>query len=278
MNNSKEFRLQHQRKLPQNEKAIKAWYNYVFSKTSDNNQYFMRLIHPELDQVTELTEYFSNNFDSKHGIQTKWYDNGDTLSSGHFHFNRKEGPWRYFGHRDQKNPWLKRGNYHRGKKVGKWTTYYGNNIKSVYHYKDGDLHGDFIIYKNNGDILNQGSYEKGKIVSEINPLKSLTYNCIEGLSTDDENFAKNLLKEFLSTYKLSYPEDSRKKSIEGKARMLLLMDTNGKILEYHIINGVCEDISKECVKMVQSIKPCSDDVISKDDIFYVTVPFNFKLL
>jgi antitoxin component YwqK of YwqJK toxin-antitoxin module len=127
-----------------------------------------------------------NNYkeDLRHGVQIKYYENGNKQSEIYFENGKREGPayfWFEDGKKDiegnfkndlQNGLWTywrtdgQKGNegyFVDGKMHGIWTYWYGNGqIWKEAEYNMGVKHGKWIIYYENGNLFRKGQFENDK--------------------------------------------------------------------------------------------------------------------
>ena len=118
----------------------------------------------------------------KHGLHTRYYDNGQQLSEEHYNDGMLEGKWTFWYENGQIQ--LK-GNFKpyevlpedcraersspyrfpaRDSKHGKWTEWYENGQKKLeQNYKCGRVIGKWTEWNENGQKMLEGNYEDGGI-------------------------------------------------------------------------------------------------------------------
>jgi TonB family protein len=83
-----------------------------------------------------------------------------------------------------------------------------------------------------------------------------------------------------------YPNSAIKDSIEGKVRLLLVIDPDGCPRDIKVMKGIRNDIDSECIRVIKEMpkwKPGSTIVKSKKGWYrsnsrvYYTIPFSFSM-
>lgn len=124
-----------------------------------------------------LPESPSNGY--RCGLEPSKYEIEKYLNSNTYYLpnSNKQGFWIEY---NCNGGFVDKGIYDNGKKTGKWETYSNNDLRAIYTYKDGILHGDFVEF--NWAYLyvwRQGAYKNGNILSQQEFKKA------EGLSKED---------------------------------------------------------------------------------------------
>jgi antitoxin component YwqK of YwqJK toxin-antitoxin module len=91
------------------------------------------------------------------------YFNGKLYFKGSYINGKKEGAWEYY------NPVTERlfetGSYKNGEKDDIWYTYMFDKIDTIYTYKNGLYHGEYMIMSPTGGF-EIGTYENGKLIKK----------------------------------------------------------------------------------------------------------------
>ena len=120
----------------------------------------------ENGQLQELMYY---KYGQRHGAYARYYPDGTPLLTGEYDMGKNTGEWRAYNedgtvytittYVDYREDQVKKMN-------GEFVVYYDDDqIKSVYHYKNGKRHGAFVEYYDNGEWV---------IVEKEDPLRKVT--------------------------------------------------------------------------------------------------------
>ncbi len=220
------------------------------------------------------TEFKNNIQDGKYIVN---YENGNLFSEGFFKNGVRTGLWKEY---------YKNGNLHSegvyadSLKNGLWKNYYKNgNIRSKENYNSGKLNGLCNWYFKNGQIASEEIYEKGE-------LKKINYWNEKGKKmkgkfqvTEFPEFpgGTKALKKFIAKNTV-YPEEIRKKGIEGQVMVKYMIDTDGNVAKTEIVKSVIPLLDKEAERVVKSLpkyKPAKQHNLPVN-IWY-QIPITFKL-
>lgn len=93
------------------------------------------------------------------GLMAEYTETGDTIVKGNYVEGEKNGKW-LFKIGDE----VVEGEYANGLEQGKWFSFYYPSlmIKSEYSYNQGELHGEYKSWYENGKLLETGDYVMGK--------------------------------------------------------------------------------------------------------------------
>lgn len=245
--------------------------------------YVTKVIYPETKMVTLKTTYKSKKFKVKHGEFVNKYDDGTIVSKGNYQDNKRAGKWI-----DRVN---QEGEYDNGKRVGLWKTY-GTDSLVTYEtmYFDGKRHGTSISYDSLGQITNESEYENGELIAPISDNTSDTttkaveemprFPGCEGMDLKDQELHKCASGKLL-TYvysNLKYPHRAREDNIQGNVLSQFVVSAEGDVTEIKILNGVCDAIKKEALKLLNSMPKWRPGMKNGEavDVLY-TLPIRFRL-
>ena len=145
-------------------------------------------------------------------------------------------------------------------------------------YYKGDKHGNFRTYYPGGSLLRDDFFENGELVEghcyspEGEPVDYFPYVVRPSFPG-----GRAALRRFVDK-ELKYPQQARKKGIEGSVIVLFTVDENGKVRDPEVVNGDLEYFNEEALRLV-SIFPDwipgkVDGVLSS---VQVSLPIEFRL-
>ncbi len=244
--------------IPVGEKELHTTFLSVLTK-KENGVFINRIFYPELDQITSLRTYASENMKTLNGKSISWSDDGIKTSEGNYLNGKKEGIWKGFN----KDGMLKEEiNYISGKKEGKFT-----------HFDE------------TGKIINEGIYKNDEMLSETNPKPviekdfkfPLFANC-DHLETNEERKGCADQKLLQYVYKnIKYPKEARENGVSGTALVEFYIEVDGSITDIKVIKGICKSIADEVERVSKNMpkwyKPGEEEGTEKRTRFVLPVKF-----
>lgn len=113
--------------------------------------------------------------ETQHGLETKYYENGQKYMEGPWIDGTRQGAWRTWYTNGQLRG---TGYFKNGDKSGEWHRWDEHGIKrGIYNYKNDMLHGPLTKWNENGDMVEQGEFKFGNQDGQW-----ITYDT-EGVST-----------------------------------------------------------------------------------------------
>ncbi|MES2619171.1 MAG: hypothetical protein V4613_14940 [Bacteroidota bacterium] len=152
----------------------KIYFDASWKKTKAKNATYYRIVTPEGtkftvkdyfikgDQLQMEGQYTSKKLEneSRTGVFTTYYSNGQKSSEGEFISGKSNGEW---------NLWYKsgkqraKGEWTNGDRTGKWVYYHKNgNLRSTGNYLKGEQDGTWYYFYDNNDSLEVLNLSKGK--------------------------------------------------------------------------------------------------------------------
>ena len=78
--------------------------------------------------------------------------------------------------------------------------------------------------------------------------------------------------------KINYPQDAREKRLQGRTIIQFFVELDGSISDIIPINGVCESITRECIKVVRTLDKFAPGTINGEPVrMEFILPIVFKL-
>ncbi len=259
------------------ETVVRAWYHYVVSRTPQG-AFILRVFYPETGQITLYTTYADEDLQILNGSASAWYDDGRMIYSGVYEKQRKSGEWQeLYGSSSstgryqndlREGPWVipykdgrDSGNYVLGKKEGTWIVRDSlDRLKLSRQFKNDELDGEMIAYDLEAGTETRTLYEKGERISGEDSEDGQftiveTMPCYDkcGLKPDVAS-CETCLYKFISE-SIIYPREAVKLDVTGKAMVTFVVDTDGTIKDVVVLNGVCDAIKAECIRLMGLMQP-----------------------
>lgn len=167
------------------------------------------------------------------------------------------------------------GSYTKGKKTGKWITYYSGttNIWVERHY-DADSLMSLQSYYENGQLKRKEKYNgavaSGTCYSEQG--SEMAFTPFETMPVPGFN-----INEFISQ-NIKYPRHARKSGVEGRVIVKFLVDENGKIGELEAKTKIGEGLEEEALRVVGKMPRWKAGIQDDKNVkVYYTLPIRFQL-
>ncbi len=238
---------------------------YTKEKTADG-QFRYRTFYNETRQVT-LEQYFQDkNFTIAHGPSRSWSDDGQVWKEGNYKDGKKQGQWtEYSLFSDPKKKETSTGMYKRGLRHGQWTTTNSDGkIILEEYYQDGTS----ITRKVYNDVDAQDSSQ-----AQILP----SYNCQTVKQLQDTICGEASLLYFLMA-EVNYPVFARDNNIMGTTYSSFMINKQGKIEDIYVINGICNDIKKEVIRVISAMSTWNPGKVGENPASVrVTIPMTFRM-
>lgn len=251
---------------PGNE-LIDAGMIYTKEKTADG-QFRYRTFYNETRQMTLERYYKDATFQVAHGLSRSWSDDGQVLQEGNYKEGLKHGQWTENSVNATRTGDTSQGMYKNGLKEGWWnTTDAAGQLKWANYHQEG-----MVIQSKRLDPGNSADTLYG--TSQKMP----SYPCNPALGiTNDSICGEKSLQYYLATT-VNYPVIARENNIMGTAYTSFVIDKEGNITDLYIINGVCDAIKKEVIRVINGMKKWSPaEANGKPVKVRFTLPIRFRL-
>jgi protein TonB len=275
--NDSQYRRNYDATFDENEKPIRYGYHYIVSSFPDG--YKVRLFHPDKKVLTEERTYSTSSLTLLHGSYKNYWDDGSIRAFGTYQFGRKHGNWLECEPGKGKSS---SGDYINQKKEGIWTQLDTNGmIESVYHWRDGKLHGKFFEYDAFGLKTNEGIYRNDTLLSQLfkkpDVQKPYLQICQGGnLSLIYACTEVTLIQKVNAT--LKDPSNARQKGIEGAVLVQWDIMPDGSVKNMRVPQGLSNEIETECLRVLSQVTdwvPASKEGIAIP--WTMSIPINFRL-
>jgi len=150
--------------------------------------------------------------------------------------------------------------------------YVGNKLYWEKPFKNGKLHGTFIVYWEDGKIQSKYEYVDGKFAQGIRFEKTGEVDEEPEFPGGVEGFYKYM------RVNLKYPRDASESGIGGTVIVSFAIEKDGRITEVKIESSVCKSIDEEAIRVVTNMpkwKPAMQD--QKPVRVYYLMPIQFRV-
>lgn len=249
--------------IAESEIFLKGTMQTIYLKMADG-QFIQKTYYPEKKALTHYITYSGRDFQRVEGAYKEWYDNGQLWKEGQYENGLRSGIWTIYSFNSEGA--FEKGEYKTGRKEGQWvkTDSLSQTIQET-NYQAGKLHGATKIYNKKGELNIQRLYDQGELVKEVIIPTSIPADTIQVVKvmpmmkdcTDEDLEVRKLCSGRLlleSVYKnITYPNWARKNGIEGTALISFLVEKDGSLGNITVLRGLCEDIEKESIRVIQQL-------------------------
>lgn len=257
--NSKAFADRYQDQLEPEGELIRSGYNFTIELLPDGSTLYKKY-HPTTKQMTERIAYEDKFALVRHGAATEWYDNGRKWSEGQYHYNLREGEWKFYDYEHGQLEWY--GQYAKGYREGVWTRLdsAGTTIRTE-QYNKGIRLDTSRYYTASGQLYKELVYEAGIVKDTImhgpdiseamegNGRLPLLKECDQKDTLRQQQCSTQKLRSYIQK-NLEYPEQARERGIEGTAQVRFLIDETGRISNLEIMRGLSQEVEDEVRDLV----------------------------
>jgi protein TonB len=275
-------------KMETNSEIIFQTYCTSLEKTTDG-LFIFKQYYPTSNVITLQESYADSTMKIRQGQSVRRYDSGNLWYEGEYDNNAASGEWKYY------NPSTRtiesKGNFKANIKVGTWTSYYSNEKKqNEYTFnKEGVLDGKYTVWDESGEIISELFYDNGEPLENENTDTEKSKFIIEQMPIfgehcaymQNQNAAKQCSEKAVLGYiyeNLAYPSFARINGIEGTATVSFIVNEIGEINDIQVLNGVCDEIKMECIRIVEGFPNWSPAMRNgKPTSVEFILPIEFKL-
>ena len=251
------------------------YYRIISIDTSGDFRFHVADYYPD-KQVQMTGTYKSIRPDNKDGHFTYWYEDGEKQMECHYSDNILHGVFREWYANGQPESHQE---YSNGLLEGEYISWRDDgSLKLKARYHNGVKHGNFQSYYPGGQITRNDYYENGQMIEG---------KCYSSLGEPVEYFPYVLMPRFREGRRgllefvekeLKYPQEARKKGIEGAVIILFTVDEEGFVRNPRVVNGDRDYFNKEALRVVGQFPhwiPGEVDGIPSP--IQVSVPIEFRL-
>ncbi len=252
--------------------------NYTFEKLK-NGSFIFKRYYPENEVITHLTTFKSDQLEVLEGLYQERWDDGTLIEKGMYSDNKKVGEW-------IENE-TESGFYQNGVRFGEWKVYDEDSlVVRVRNYENGELHGEQITFDSLGNIESKKQFRYGKL---MNPKPDTVKKHKEemprfpgcenmGLEVEElKECSQRKLLEYIYM-NIKYPKRSRRKNIQGEAKVRFVIDKDGSITDIKVLRGVSKDIKEELLSIITSMPKWRPGMQDGEPVrVQFNLPVNFQL-
>lgn len=282
------FKNKYLNQLEEGAELINSGYHFSLERTPSGT-FIFKQYYPPTKQLTHYYTYESLTTKTPHGPYKNFTDSGILYNEGGYKNGLKSGEWKHYHYKT--GFLIKHGSYSEDKKTGEWK-YYCYKYNHQYHtfnFVDGEKHGPYSLVNFENQIIEEGTYEEGKLTSRTNHLPNPNGCNARELDVmphlkSCENFKGDSIK-MCSDYRLlkyinsriRYPYDAQKYRITGLAMFAFTVSENGEIVAIETINGLNDDIKKHCIKIIKKMPQWNPGIFKGAPVnVYFELPVRFQ--
>lgn len=255
---------------------VDAGPNFTVERAPDGH-YLKKTYYFETGRVTTAVQYADSLLRKKDGIAMEWYDDGRVWSQGQFKNDLKTGHWKEEG--TEYGLEMAFGEYVDGKKEGLWAAFDSLNNKCEARYKAGELQGQPQYFNPDGtENLERVQRFIKKMGSDADFMDNPpAFPCSKKYRDAGKECGMKSLMDYLYR-SIEYPEKARVLGIEGSAIIEFVVEKDGSVVEAVALRGICDDIKKECLRIVQKMPKWNPGVVDDQPVrVRYRLPVRFKL-
>lgn len=268
--------------LDAGETELFTWYHFVVSTNKDGN-FVKRTFFPETRVLTAVEVFKDKKLKKRKGASTYYRDNRTLMAVKNYMDGKLHGEYLEYYNSDTIRSKV---SYAKNKKEGKLVVYdEKGRVKIECEYKQDKLNGLFIEFDTTNVIIKRCFYENDvRINCEINKT-TLDFISLKEPMFDDFSWISDWkTKEELSNrkmgmffyHKVRYPENAVHHEVQGVATIIFTIEKDGTIQNFEIINGLCQEIKEECIRIANKMPPMTPTKINGSSIrstLTINLPF-----
>jgi TonB family protein len=255
---------------------VDAGPNYTVERSPDGH-YLKKTYYFETGLLTTAIQYADSLLRKKDGIAIEWYDDGRQWSQGQYKNDLKTGHWKEEG--NEYGLEMAFGEYVDGKKEGLWAAFDSLNNKCEARYKEGKLVGQPQYFNPDGS---ENQERLKRFIKKMGGDADLIDNppafpCHKKYRDTGKECGMKSLMDYLYRA-LEYPEKAQELGIEGSAIIEFVVEKDGSVVEVVALRGICNDIKKECLRIVKKMPKWNPGIIDDQPVrVRYRLPVHFKL-
>lgn len=254
-------------------KIISHGSNYIVEETPQSRFVVKRFYYETRSQTMELN-FADKALSTLDGPATQWLDNGKIWTQGNYKNGKKVGAWiEYsFGFKDN---YLNKGVYSNNQKNGIWTeldTLGKKSMESLFNM--GDL-VNRTYFNPDGSVDSAKSYRVMQDTFDIQVEPA--YPCDPKFASTGKDCNLKSMYSYIGA-NLKYPDFAKEQDISGTAILSFVVDKEGNLVDIIVLQGICDAIKAECVRMVSNMPRWSPGSANGHPVkVRYTLPLRFKL-
>ncbi len=246
--------------------------NFLVEETPQNRFVLKRFYFETSVQTTEFT-FVDRTLKTLDGPATQWLDNGKIWTRGNYKNGGKTGAWTEyaFGFNDVK---LRTGEYLNNEKNGIWLDIDTLGKKRIETLFDKGQVVNQTYFNPDGSL---DSITLERCESHFNIQVEPAYPCDQKFASLGEDCNLKSMYNYLTTT-MNYPGFAKDVGISGTAYLSFVVDKEGDLRDIIVLQGVCNSIKAECVRVVSGMPRWSPGMANGHPVkVRYTLPMRFKL-
>jgi TonB family protein len=251
------------------------YYRYISVDTSEAFRFYVEDYYPD-GQIQMRGTYKSIRPDNKDGHFVYWFENGNKQMECRYRDNILHGTlWEWYSsgepeaYQEFRNGLLN-GEYISWRKDG--------NPKIHASYYNGEKHGNFRSFYPGGQMIRDDYFENGVLIEgrcyseQGEPVEYFPYVQMPEFPGGQEALHRFIRRE------MKYPQEARKKGLEGSVIILLTIDNEGYVRSSIVMKGDHKLFNEEAIRISRIFPrwtPGKVDGVPAP--IQVSVPFEFRL-
>ena len=171
-------------------------------------------------------------------------DEGNLLEEGLYANGRKASIWKQYAYKSKGTYLSSYGTYVNDLKEGLWVTTDTLGIKTQEElYTNGILEKALKFKPDGTEIL---------MTPDTSAQKMPSFPCLPLFESIGNKCGDASIRLYMRDY-LTYPSRARELGIVGDAYISFVVEKDGSLTRLHVLNGISDDIKKECIKVVSKM-------------------------
>lgn len=251
------------------------YYRIISVDSSGDFRFYVEDFYPE-GNIQMTGTYKSIRPDNKDGHFIYWYEDGKKQMECDYRDNVLHGPLHEWYSSGQPESYQE---FKGGLLNGEYISWRGDgSYKLKARYYNGEKHGNFQSFYSNGQMVRDDFFENGVLIEGhcySNKGKPVDY--FPYVSMPKFPGGQAALRKFVEK-KLKYPEEARKRRIEGAVIILFTVSEEGRVEDPRIVNGDREYFNNEALRIVREFpKWIPGELDGIPSPIQVSVPIEFRL-
>jgi protein TonB len=251
------------------------YYRHISIDTSGVFRFYVEDFYPD-GQVQMTGTYISIRPDNKDGHFIYYYQDGKKQMECHYRNNVLHGVLQEWFPSGEKESYQE---FERGLLNGEYKSWREDGTPRLQvRYRQGEKHGNFRSFYPNGQKVRDDYFENGRLIEgkcfspEGEPLEYFPYVLMPSFPGGQAALRKFIEKE------LKYPQEARKKGIEGAVIILFTVDEEGNVQDPRVVNSDRKYFNEEALRVIRSSPAwIPGEIDGVPAPVQVSVPIEFRL-
>jgi TonB family protein len=224
---------------------IEAGVNYLILKDK-KGRFVLQDYYYETLNMYRQTTYKNQELTIKHGAMIWKDDEGNFMEEGLYANGRKASIWKQYAYKSKGTYLSSYGTYVNDKKEGLWVSLDTLGIKTIEEfYIDG-------ILEKATEFESDGTEIPIPVTPDTAAQKMPSFPCLPLFKKAGDKCGDVSLQMYLRD-NINYPKRARALDIMGDAYLSFVIEKDGSVTQIHVINGISDEIKKECLKVVSKM-------------------------